>query len=590
MLRLLLYLTAVVRCSSSMQLCRGDNQCALCTVTGPAVVDVHGQLTSVQDRCAYTLMRTPSIPDFQVFANFKERHRKDVSFLDSVILRLDKSSVSHINLEQGGRVLLDDTVMTLNATAQLVHGVQLSKDLTGVTAKMSQLNHTVSVFFDGYTAQIHITGPSGEDPSVEGLCGNSSVSLRDVRLSDYSPDSCETLHRDATNCTIDCNTMTQRCNLMKETPFAACHSHIKPEPYVAACTDTLCKYPAVDDLNCQFLEAYSRACSLYSDDALDGWRSKANCSAGPQAFCQDRYCSSHEFCGKNSVTGETRCYCRTIFASTYTSENSLGDPVVCNGSSHSVALVGCLLEDKGILYSDLHLYDTTCRGEMDDDTHMVTFSFDSSSKPCGTMIRMNDDSEIINKNSILVGATGAELLDLVCPFFLPETIIDFAMALKIIPGSSSSTSVQYVTTGVWNYTLTMAAYTDAGRTQAVDSNTVLQLNQRVWFEMMTHGLDNKTVALVTDSCFATNEPSVSATLRYDLIMSGCANPADENVLVESNGEGAFNYFSFNMFQFTGKTGRVYLHCRLKLCLIKNDTCTPVQEESGSSHPLPSRNS
>lgn len=53
---------------------------------------------------------------------------------------------------------LDNETMTLNATAQLVHGVELSKDQTGVTAKMSHLNYTVTVFFDGYTAQIHIKG------------------------------------------------------------------------------------------------------------------------------------------------------------------------------------------------------------------------------------------------------------------------------------------------------------------------------------------------------------------------------------------------------------------------------------------------
>lgn len=53
---------------------------------------------------------------------------------------------------------LNDTVLTLNSSAQLVHGVKLSKDQTGVTAEMSLSNYNISVFFDGYTAQIHLKG------------------------------------------------------------------------------------------------------------------------------------------------------------------------------------------------------------------------------------------------------------------------------------------------------------------------------------------------------------------------------------------------------------------------------------------------
>lgn len=75
----------------------------ICTVTGPTVIDFLGQVNSVDDRCAYSLMSGSSVPDLYVLANFQERRRKDVSFLDSVTLRLNKTGV-HIQLEQGGRV------------------------------------------------------------------------------------------------------------------------------------------------------------------------------------------------------------------------------------------------------------------------------------------------------------------------------------------------------------------------------------------------------------------------------------------------------------------------------------------------------
>lgn len=53
---------------------------------------------------------------------------------------------------------LNDKVLTVNTTVQVVHGMELSKDQTGVTAKISNSNHTVSVHFDGYTAVIQLTG------------------------------------------------------------------------------------------------------------------------------------------------------------------------------------------------------------------------------------------------------------------------------------------------------------------------------------------------------------------------------------------------------------------------------------------------
>lgn len=87
-----------------------STRCILCTVTGPSVVDVHGIVNSVEDRCGYTLMKTSSIPDLQVRATFQERRRTDVSFLDTVILSLDTLGVQ-INLEQGGRVKVSYTVL-----------------------------------------------------------------------------------------------------------------------------------------------------------------------------------------------------------------------------------------------------------------------------------------------------------------------------------------------------------------------------------------------------------------------------------------------------------------------------------------------
>ncbi|XP_006808626.1 alpha-tectorin-like [Neolamprologus brichardi] len=381
-------------------ICEENPVNSTCTVTGPTIIDVHGQINFIQDRCAYSLFSIPSLPDFHVQGNFEDRRRKDVSFLDSVTLRVGGHV---IHLEQGGRIQLDDTTLTLSSSPQLVHGVQLSKDQTGVTAKLSLSNLIISVFFDGYTAQILLQGPAGT--SVEGLCGTSSMSLSDLRLSEYSSPSCEMQYSEPADSTINCNSVTERCNLLKEAPFSSCNSDIDPEPYITACTHTLCKYPAVDGLNCQFLKAYARACSLHNH-TLDGWKSNAGCSS--EAFCQDRTCSNHEFCGEKTVDGDTHCFCRAIFASKYQENDSLGDPTVCMQDSASVTLVGCLLEDKGIDYSALHLNDPTCRGQVDELTHKVTFNFDSSNR-CGTVVTTNN-SQVIYKNTIMTQNSSSDII------------------------------------------------------------------------------------------------------------------------------------------------------------------------------------
>ncbi|XP_025761708.1 alpha-tectorin isoform X1 [Oreochromis niloticus] len=566
--------TAVLHTTSCgpLERCQGNGICtfdtmlaSICTVTGPTVIDVHGQMDSIQDRCAYSLFSTPSLPDFHVLGNFRDRRHTDVSLLDSVTLRVDGH---YINLEQGGRVQLDDSTLTLSSSPQLVHGVQLSKDQTGVTAKLSLSNLIISVFFDGDTAQIRLEGPAGS--SVEGLCGNSSRSLSDLRLSEYSSTSCEIQYSETADSTIDCTSVTERCNLLKEAPFSSCNSDIDPEPYITACTDTLCKYPAVDGLDCQFLKAYARACSLHNH-ALDGWTSKTGCSS--EAFCQDRTCSDHEFCGEKTVGGDTRCFCRAIFASKYQANNSLGDPTVCMQNSASVTLVGCLLEDKGIDYSALHLNDPTCRGQVDELTHMVTFSFNSSNS-CGTVVTTNN-SQVIYKNTIMTQNSSFNIItrhdQMYIDFSCIQTQPDIKTATFRIRHSSV---IHHITSGVWDYTLIMKAFTDAGRTQAVESNTEVQLNQKIWVELKTDGLDGDMVVMVTDSCWATDQPSPDSTPRYDLIINGCANPADQTVQVKGNGLGTSNYFSFNMFEFTGGSGEVFLHCKLHVCP-KQNNCVPT---------------
>ena len=79
---------------------------------------------------------------------------------------------------------------------------------------------------------------------------------------------------------------------------------------------------------------------------------------------------------------------------------------------------------------------------------------------------------------------------------------------------------QQFTSGAWNYNLTMKAYTNADRMNAIETSTNMELNQKIWVEFKTDGLSEKMVLLVIDSCWATDQPSPNGSLSYDLIVKG----------------------------------------------------------------------
>uniref|UniRef100_A0A673AZ12 ZP domain-containing protein n=1 Tax=Sphaeramia orbicularis TaxID=375764 RepID=A0A673AZ12_9TELE len=565
----------VVSDCGPMERCKGNGSCimdAMCTVTGPTIIDVMGHIHTVPDRCGYTLMKHASIPGFQVLGVFQERRRRDVSFLDRVIIHLSNAKIF---LEQGGRVKVDDQELLLRTNTQSVHGVMFSKDPTGVTAKITTSNHTVSVHFNGYTAQIHITGPSGTP--VHGLCGSSATTMVQEKVSKYSASGCDTQYDDEADSSINFIDINEWCNVLDQAPFTACKMHVNPESFMSACNRTLHKYPAVDGLKCQFLEAYARACSQYNI-TVEGWRSKTRCSRVPKALCQDRYCSAHEFCGERRYGGERRCLCRAIFASKYRTTDSFGEPTVCEHKSATLTLAGCLLEENGIDYSVLHLNDQNCMGKMDNETHMVTFRFNPTHS-CGTVVMANN-SEIIYKNTIktrnssmfgVITRHDPVYIDFSCFYHQPD-IKSMAIRLKHRCVMGKQHRILY---GQWMYNLTMNAFADPDHMQPIDSRTDIELDQKIWVVIMAEGLDEKQVALVTDSCWATDQPLPNGSLRYDLVIKGCPNPEDRTINVESNGMGTATYFSFNTFQFSGKTSDVYLHCRLELCIKQTNSCAPI---------------
>ena len=67
-----------------------------------------------------------------------------------------------------------------------------------------------------------------------------------------------------------------------------------------------------------------------------------------------------------------------------------GGPTVCEQNSSSVTLVGCLLEEKDINYTQLHLNDENCTGHINELDKTVTFGFNTSNT-CGAVVMVSPD-------------------------------------------------------------------------------------------------------------------------------------------------------------------------------------------------------
>lgn len=67
----------------------------------------------------------------------------------------------------------------------------------------------------------------------------------------------------------------------------------------------------------------------------------------------------------------------------------------------------------------------------------------------------------------------------------------------------------------------MLAYSDPERTDIIQPVTDVELNDKIWVELKTSGLNENLVHVVTDSCWATSQPLATSMPRYDLIKEGC---------------------------------------------------------------------
>ncbi|GLD74527.1 IgGFc-binding protein-like protein [Lates japonicus] len=223
----------------------------------------------------------------------------------------------------------------------------------------------------------------------------------------------------------------------------------------------------------------------------------------------------------------------------------------------------CQLFEAGFHSSALHLRDDSCTGTLHDGR--LVFHFNNDDQLCGTVLRSNG-THFIYENTIqgdvdphggLISRQRNIHLRFCCEYPLTQAL---SMAVGINPVESIVR--KKLPSGHGQYHMRMIPYQDAGFHFPLTShnNIEMEIDQRLYVEVRTEGVDGRQLSTILDSCWATPVNYATYPVRWDLINAECPNPADGTVELVQNGVSTVARFSFRMFTFTNFTS-IYLHCQ-----------------------------
>ncbi|KAK3559691.1 hypothetical protein QTP86_017678, partial [Hemibagrus guttatus] len=242
----------------------------------------------------------------------------------------------------------------------------------------------------------------------------------------------------------------------------------------------------------------------------------------------------------------------------------------CSDSSGSLSLSRCQLFEAGYSANVLHLNDRSCKGEI--QNNRLVFKFDSDANMCGTTLEHNKTHIIFKNNAGTTDGMGVishvSRLNITfsCVYPLIQSI-SMPMAFRI---SGSIINKELSTEG--SYQIHMIPYPDSRFLVPYSGSVTLEMNQQLYIAVQVDQFDSKQIALVLDNCWATPTSQMDYSVRWDLVIRECPNPADGTVAVLQNGISTSSRFSFRMFKFAGFFSNIYLHCQVHLCLQGSGNC------------------
>ncbi|CAI5658934.1 unnamed protein product [Oreochromis niloticus] len=589
-----------LRCSAAS--CTPAQQCSIrdgqlgcydamstCTVWGdPHYITFDGAVAHFQGTCSYIITESTNHgtneTQFQVIATNNHRGNNRVSFVSAVDIYLSNHPESvYIRIGPNKRVTVNGNDVSLPTTVGIL--AQVVRQGSYIVVDASDL----LVQFDGQSTLLVRLGQNRHD-RVTGMCGNSNNDPSDDKVlpngtlaqndnyfghswkSPTSQPGCGSTDEDddgLNDCTFR-EEYSQLCSVITNTtgPFSACHLHSDPEPFFSSCVYDLCLYTPANGMLCSAVSAYERTCSVLGLDIPD-WRSALHCDESDP--CEKLDCTEHEWCGeKDGVYG---CFCDEHHHRP--NNESYDSSITCVSSSGTISLSRCQLFEAGFHSDALHLRDETCNGTLEDGR--LVFHFNNDDQLCGTMLRSNGThfsyentiSGDVDSHDGLISREKSIHLHFSCDYPLTQAL---SMDVGINPVESIVN--KRLPSGLGHYHLRMIPFRDPGFHFPLtrNRNLEMEIDERLYIEVQTQGIDERQISTILDSCWATPVNDASYPVRWDLITTQCPTPADGTVELVQNGVSTVARFSFRMFTFTNFSS-IYLHCQVHLCLLRHNNCT-----------------
>ncbi|XP_060721114.1 alpha-tectorin-like isoform X2 [Tachysurus vachellii] len=567
------------------------SQMSTCMVTGdPHYYTFDGNVAHFQGTCSYEISQTcGNVSDnglqFRVVATNMHRGSTVVSFVSVVDLWLTKQQEqTQITIGKNRKIKVNGNAVN-SSTYQISNLAEIYQKQNFIVVNAS---HELMVYFDGQFTLLVRLGPSFHG-SVCGMCGNNNGDPTDDKTrpngeraqndiafgnswkSNTSGPGCGASDQpvNANDCPFR-EEYSALCNIITNTsgPFQHCHFRISPESYFNSCVYDLCAYPESlgQDLLCSAVEAYDAACTML-ELMIPNWRSDLSCSRMDP--CEDLHCTEDEWCGEKD--GNYGCFCNENYLRQ--NPDSYDSIEICESSSGNMSLSRCQLFEAGFLANNLHLHDPNCNGTIQDGR--LVFHFDNDDHICGTNLTANG-THFIYENIIQgeVGSTTGSIhrnktleLSFSCIYKLSESL---SMDREINPIQSIVHKTLPGKEGM--YQIKMIPYKDSSFSHPYNGRVNIEVGEQIYIRVFVQGVDNRQLATVIDSCWATPVNQRNYSVRWDLITGKCPNPNDATVKILENGVSTTGRFSFKMFSFNEDESRVFLHCNIDLCLLRNHNC------------------
>ncbi|XP_049419001.1 alpha-tectorin-like [Epinephelus fuscoguttatus] len=590
-----------LRCSAAS--CTSSQECTIqngqlgcyeamstCTVWGdPHYITYDGALAHFQGTCSYIITESVSHgtneTHFQVIATNNHRGNNHVSFVSAVDIYLkNHPEGAHVRIGPNKGVKLNGNDVSLPIIIGTIAQIERQENYIIVSAI------DLIVQFDGQSTllirvgqhrQSRVTGMCGNfnsDPADDKVLPNGTLAQNDNHFghswkSPTSQPGCGSTDEDGSDGLNDCHfreEYSELCSVIANSsgPFSACHLHSDPQPFFTSCVYDLCQYTPANGMLCSAVSAYERTCTVLGLN-IPEWRSALHCTESDP--CAQLDCTEYEWCGEQD--GVYGCFCDEHHHRP--NNESYDSSITCVSSSGTISVSRCQLFEAGFHPSDLHLRDDSCKGTLQHGR--LVFHFNNDDQLCGTLLRSNG-THFMYENTIqgdvdpheaIISREKSIHLHFSCEYPLAQAV---SMDVGINPLESIVN--RRLPLGLGHYYLRMILYEDTGFRFPLTRNRNLEveIDQKLYIEVQTEGVDEQQISTILDSCWATPFNDASYPVRWDLITAQCPNSEDETVELIQNGVSTVARFSFRMFTFTNFSS-IYLHCQVHLCLLRHNNCT-----------------